>query len=48
MYIQIVYTIVVIGGSLTKIAYYSTVSFRRVYYATDNIDKNDEKNKDDV
>ncbi|CAH1736599.1 unnamed protein product [Aphis gossypii] len=36
-----------IGGSLTKIAYYSTVSFRRVYYATDNIDKNDEKNKDD-
>lgn len=37
-----------IGGSLTKIAYYSTVSFRRVNYATDNIDKNDEKNKDDV
>ncbi|KAL5233685.1 hypothetical protein ACI65C_001095 [Semiaphis heraclei] len=36
-----------IGGSLTKIAYYSTVSFRRVYYATDNLNKNDDKNKDD-
>ncbi|XP_015374564.1 PREDICTED: pantothenate kinase 4-like [Diuraphis noxia] len=37
----------IIGGSLTKIAYYSTVSFRRVYYATDNLNKNDDKNKDD-
>lgn len=38
----------VLGGSLTKIAYYSTVSFRRVYYATDNIDKNNDENKDNV
>lgn len=40
--------LLIIGGSLTKIAYYSTVSFRRVYYATDNNDKNDGKNTDDV
>ncbi|XP_050435430.1 4'-phosphopantetheine phosphatase isoform X2 [Adelges cooleyi] len=36
-----------IGGSLTKIAYYSTVSFRRVYYAADDINKDSSKTEDD-
>ncbi|XP_050525416.1 4'-phosphopantetheine phosphatase [Daktulosphaira vitifoliae] len=36
-----------IGGSLTKLAYYSTVSFRRVYYATDNIQKDSDKSEED-
>jgi len=43
-----VYSFVVLGGSLTKIAYYSTVSFRRVNFTTDNIDTNNSKNKDNV
>lgn len=42
------FIVIVLGGSLTKIAYYSTESFRRVYYATDNLEKNDAENKDDV